>query len=476
MLSNTILSFFSNIIYKIVNVVVFIIINNMYGKISAGIFSLSLTYLLIFSSFSIGFDELLTKEYLSLKDDFRTLIKKFILVKILFSLVSFLLIFLLTNFYFEYNFEIKKMIYWMGACLLFESFLMLAQALLFAMNYFKSPIISYFFIGLVRISGSLLVLKKQLSLDNIGVIWLLGSIVGTLIMIFLLQLKIRKLSVISSKEEISIRNILLKSKPYISLSFLTSIEYQVDVLILSYFKSPYEIGIYSSITTIFSLTGLLGQAFRSAIYPLMVKTGRVSNIALNRIYLNAYKLLWIIVIPISTVIFVLATEIIHFIFGDGFKSAIFPLRIVVWALIPQFLNIANTRYLLSNNRQKLLPMFVFISMTVNIICNVILIPNIGIFGAAVARIASTITYYLLSISVIRQFISKSILELIVVKSIATALLIGIILNYLQNKFQIHFMFLIFLGIMIYTIFTFSFGIIKKEDLKFYLLDIGVGEH
>jgi O-antigen/teichoic acid export membrane protein len=476
MLSNTFFSFFSNIIYKVVNVAVFIIINNIYGKESAGIFSLSLTYLLIFSSFSIGFDELLTKEFLSAKYKLKTLVKKFVFSKTLFSLISFLLIYILTNLYFDYDYEIKKMIYWMGACLLFESYLMLSQAFLYAMNHFKTPAISFSFIGIIRISGSVYILINHLSLEYIGMIWLLGSILGAIVILLQLYKKLRKLPANLNNDKLTVKMILTKSQPYISLSFLTSIEYQIDVLIISYFKTTYEIGIYSSITTIFSLLGLVGQAFRSTIYPLMVKAKQISNYALNQVYLTSYKLLWIVVIPICVGLFVLAPEFIHFIFGDGFELAIIPLRVMTWALIPVFLNISNTRFLLSSDQQQLLPKFVFISMIVNFICNIILIPNIGIIGASLARNASSITYYLLSVATVKQFIPSSIDKSSVIKSVGISILMGIIVNTLRNIFQINIFLLIIVGILVYVALVVFVGLIKRDDIKFILLASEIGDH
>jgi len=96
------------------------------------------------------------------------------------------------------------------------------------------------------------------------------------------------------------------------------------------------------------------------------------------------------VIPIAMAIpvTIFAKPIIHIIFGSGYLEAVPILRIYIWSSVGVFLNYAIYHYLVSENFIKTIFWTNLLTMFINIILNIVLIPAYGIAGSAWATLIS----------------------------------------------------------------------------------------
>ena len=85
---------------------------------------------------------------------------------------------------------------------------------------------------------------------------------------------------------------------------------------------------------------------------------------------------------------ILAPWLIVWLFGQEYSGAIVILRIYTWSGIGLFLGVAINQYLLSENRSRDIFLYNFLSMATNIALNLILIPRLGLTGAAWATLIS----------------------------------------------------------------------------------------
>jgi O-antigen/teichoic acid export membrane protein len=99
-------------------------------------------------------------------------------------------------------------------------------------------------------------------------------------------------------------------------------------------------------------------------------------------------------LPIAAAICVLAGPIIRLIYGEAFAPAVPALQVSIWAAVFLLVNVPNARLLLVDNRQGAAAGLTAVSMTVNIIANLALIPLFGIVGAAMARVIASAAFFL----------------------------------------------------------------------------------
>jgi Na+-driven multidrug efflux pump len=64
------------------------------------------------------------------------------------------------------------------------------------------------------------------------------------------------------------------------------------------------------------------------------------------------------------------------------------LSVHIWAGIFVFLGVSRSKWILTENLQRIASIFLTIGMVTNVVLNLIFIPTIGIYGAALATLAS----------------------------------------------------------------------------------------
>ncbi len=120
-----------------------------------------------------------------------------------------------------------------------------------------------------------------------------------------------------------------------------------------------------------------------------------------------------------------------------------------------FLNVPSARVMLVYDHQKWSALFISISAILNICLNLLLDQRLGASGAAIARLCSTITFFLLTYLYTRRKIIQSHLLTIIIKPLIVSLLMGIAVYSLRLQ---PLLITIPLGILIYI---FGLWLIKE---------------
>lgn len=202
---------------------------------------------------------------------------------------------------------------------------------------------------------------------------------------------------------------------FVSMGIVVILEYQLDIILLSFFRSAAEVGYYSFATTLFSLATLPAQAFRTAIYPAMSRLAALkgpsdlsplpaSSHNLQRIYAWSLTGIGSIAIPGALLGLFFAQPLIALAVGPKMAVAVLPTQILMAAVVFLSLNVPHSRFLLATNQQEKAALFITISALVNVLANLWLGRLWGAPGAAVARNVSTLTFLLLAGFSVRRFV------------------------------------------------------------------------
>lgn len=176
-------------------------------------------------------------------------------------------------------------------------------------------------------------------------------------------------------------------KPIVVI-FATGIATQIyvnsDVTILGILKGDYSVGIYSVSSKIYTIIKTLAQALVIVTVPrLSMLLGKRKLKEFNSLLRRVTDILAMVTIPATIGLYMLASQIITIISGEGYLSGVTSLRLLCPALLVSVFSwILAYCVLLPSKRESRFFIAAIVSATVNIVLNFILIPLISENGAA----------------------------------------------------------------------------------------------
>lgn len=254
-----------------------------------------------------------------------------------------------------------------------------------------------------------LVLWRGAELLAIAGAWLVASLLTGLfaLLLFVLHFYDREAQVTLPRQHWSSIVRPREDWSFVSMGIVVILEYQLDIILLSFLRSAAEVGYYSFATTLFSLATLPAQAFRTAIYPAMSRLAALKGPRelspfpagghnLQRIYAWSLTGIGSIAIPGALLGLFFAQPLIALAVGPKMADAVLPTQILMAAVVLLSLNVPHSRFLLATDQQEKAAIFITISALVNVLANLWLGRVWGAAGAAVARSISTLTFLLLA--------------------------------------------------------------------------------
>ena len=175
--------------------------------------------------------------------------------------------------------------------------------------------------------------------------------------------------------------------------FLTGSGYLVfayaDTVVIGYFLGNAEVGVYRVILLFTTAAIFANSALRTTLWPKVSRWSKTGDIHLIEESLKralSYSL--VLAIPVFTGGILLGDKLLYFFYGAEFANSN---QVLVLLLCVQVVNVFQylyTTYLSALNYQKEAFKVTAISAALNIVLNIVLIPIIGITGAAIATLAT----------------------------------------------------------------------------------------
>lgn len=201
----------------------------------------------------------------------------------------------------------------------------------------------------------------------------------------------------SVSEKVDITGDILKySLPLfiISIGFLIATE--VDTIMLGLLSTDTEVGVYAVAKQIIVKVPHISLAIAMGTMPVFAKLNESNREGLRKLFNKLLKINTLVIVPIAMTILLFSGYLVPLIFGAGYSAAVFPLQILVVYLLcttfstplGSFLNYRG----LATKRAINMSVMIFL----NIILNLLLIPQHGAIGAAIGTSASFIPYLLLN--------------------------------------------------------------------------------
>jgi len=318
----------------------------------------------------------------------------------------------------------------------------------------------------VIMGGGFAVLQMHLSLPFVVGALLVGSLVNCVYMVVLVRYKagLRFRFRVTTAQ---VKSAVMLAAPFAIAGIIFRIMGSADALMLKVMAGDSYAGWYGlAFKLTFALTVLPG-AFATSYFPAMSTYYRHAKEKLPRTFESGMFYMLLLSIPITAGVFVLGDNVILSVWSSAWGSSIEPLLILMCGLPFVFLNYPIGNFLNAVDRQLLNTVNMGVSLAVNIVLNVILIPYYTFTGAALsAAIASAVLVCLGLPHVYRiapfdvWFLVKKAMVIV----IASAIMM-FVLYFLQSRYPL--VVLIGIGAGMYgVVLVLLQGVTRQEMLQF----------
>lgn len=180
-----------------------------------------------------------------------------------------------------------------------------------------------------------------------------------------------------------------------SVAGLQTLNANLDSLMLLALISPEAVGVYKAAALFTSVVPFGLHAVISVISHRLAEYSQGNRAQFQKLAQSSSRLVFLIALIPASVFFVAGPELLRFAFGDGFEGAAEALYIlVIGQLVSAFFGPVGAILSMTGN-EKVALRGVFLAASLNIILNSILIPVLGLIGAALATSTATICWNLL---------------------------------------------------------------------------------
>ena len=184
------------------------------------------------------------------------------------------------------------------------------------------------------------------------------------------------------------KTFLRSSWPLMFSSLAITIYMKIDQVMIKSLLNDNAVGIYAAAAKVSEVWYFIPTIICASFFPALVyghKTGSAQFASrLKRIYFLMFWLSFLIAVAVSF----LSASIIQILYGPAYAPAASVLSVHVWSGVGVFLGVAVTQYLIIENYNKIVFCSTSISAVINVILNFILIPRMGIMGAAIATLVA----------------------------------------------------------------------------------------
>lgn len=182
------------------------------------------------------------------------------------------------------------------------------------------------------------------------------------------------------------KEMLSRSKYYIIPSLMVMIFQNTDKIMLKLMIGEKATGFYSAAITCIGISGFVFAAIIDSARPVILEEkGRNIEVYENRV-IQLYSIITCLSFLQSIAMTVLAKPLVLFLYGKDYVQTISILRVAVWYVTFSYYGSVRNIWILAENKQKYLLKINIWGALANVFLNWLLIPVMGVLGAAVASL------------------------------------------------------------------------------------------
>lgn len=461
---NTAFITFASIAQKVISFVYFTLIARNIGAENTGKYIFALSFTTIFVVFiDLGLNQVLIREGAKSKDSLQKYLSSVLFTKLFLGILTYITAIIVVNLM-GYPIETRHLVYLSAVTMLFDSLHLSLYGVLRAYGNLK-----YEAWGIVMTQALTLIMGTTFLYLKFPLIFLIlaftiPSFVNVCYSAIILFIK-HGISLRLKWDKVVMKFFLKITIPFALAAIFARVYSYVDSILLSKLMGDKEVGWYSIPYKITYAFQFIPSALVAALYPKFSEYFVQDKNKLAYTLERSLKYLLIIVFPIVFGISILAKDIVLSLYTTEYLNSVLPLQILLVGLIFSFISFPLGAFLNACNKQISQTVIVFFIMLINIVSNLILIPKLGIVGAAISALIGNFFLVLFSLFVVPKIakVSHSFIFKSLVQVLLSATIMGIFVWYINSHF--HYLFAILVGIVVYAGALFAFGVVTRDQLK-----------
>ncbi len=257
---------------------------------------------------------------------------------------------------------------------------------------------------------------------------------------------------------------ILKSSLPIGLTTLSTILYSsFCVLILGFFRTYYETGVYEAAFRFYSLTMMPVGIIQGAFLPSL---SRANDLADRQIVMDKFStLMFIVGAIVCGTIFTFSEPFSNLVFGNKFVETAWIAKFMMVSAMFAFFNQGHLLALSAWNKEKLVLKCIAASGIISVILNLSITPSFGPIGAAsISVFCEFLTVVLFSIFTYKLIKKTSVFKMFKIITVSAAACSVGYFAYVQG---IHYFLSAFLSFAIYSILIIQLKIVNIKEVISY---------
>ncbi|MFH1424510.1 MAG: oligosaccharide flippase family protein [archaeon] len=302
-------------------------------------------------------------------------------------------------------------------------------------NYYYGNLAEFLRNVMVLVLSGLMIFYAPLkTTDYVGAVW--GISVFSLVALFYFLSKKKFPEIYKSKADLS-RGLYRKLFNYAiivivgngAMIFLST----MDVVLLTYLRNLYEVGLYSiALALALVLTTLTGPMV-GIVFPLVSKLNvNKDNEGIKKIIGIVYNTGLYLILPALVIFVVYPSEIISLLFGGKYTLAANALIVLSFAYFLNVFGSFNFQMMAGLGLIKERMKIFYISAFVNFVADVVLILSYGMIGAALGTLITMVVLFSLSYHLIARRFAVILNKKAIGKTVASSILIFFIIYFLKG--------------------------------------------
>jgi O-antigen/teichoic acid export membrane protein len=342
---------------------------------------------MFFTAFvGLGMDNILPREFVNHPEKEKSIFSTAFVLKIIGGIIGFVLNILIFIWYKAPDTNLLLMMSLMASLLIF-------QALDVSDIYFKAKLqAKYSVIGRNIAFIVVAILKLYFVYYQYGLVYFVATnsfemlLGGILVFIFYLN-KGNTFSLKSVDWELGKR--LLKDGLPMAVSGLMVMLYmRIDQVMVTDIAGDAANGIYSTGVRMIEIVYFIPMALADSFFPGIVYSKKHEGEKYNQNMLGFYSIMTYLALGIGIVTVIIAKPMMSLFFGQEFEGSGSVLQVFGLSIYATFISIASGKFLIAENYKKIILLRSFTGLTVNVLLNLIWIPQYGFIGAAYASFVS----------------------------------------------------------------------------------------
>ncbi len=439
----------------------FALLARRFGPEKLGIFFFLFSLVSVFTVFaSFGLNTLTMREVARDKRKAPLFFSNVLLLKVVLSLVSIVFVGLILCFL-HYSNEVLKIGLLFSTIIIVNTIIALNDSLFKAFERFEYTAFLKIFYNVLVLFVGFFMLSKGCNLSAIILLMISAAAVSACLGMGILRKKFFRF-----KPDMNIdfwKSLLREGYPFVFATFTGILYARTDVFMLSKMSGDVAVGVYSAAYKIIGVYSTLPNIFIVSLFPILARKFENSKESLKDIANNAMRYLLLISFPILILSVANSKEIISLLYGSEFKASSIVFQILSIRGFTFFTNTLFGYLLFAANKQKIILKLRLITLTANIILNVLLIPKYSYIGASVATSISAMCFLGLCYLFVIKSVYKMNLIFLGIKPFVSGALMLLSLLFIKTGGGL--IFDIPIAILVYFSSVIVFGGFNKSDLQ-----------